>query len=162
MLHDVNAYCGISLQMPAWTSLAGALFCNITKSGAWGGITMKFIGSMSDFPFSDAVIYNGNKVLETVLTGIPPGKSEPVPGGAAGEMKEIFRQLDKVLEAAGLGKKNLCSARIYLKALNRDVGLINEVWQDYLVDHPLSRRCYGVDLQLGMLVEAAFVAEFPE
>jgi enamine deaminase RidA (YjgF/YER057c/UK114 family) len=124
--------------------------------------TMKFIGSMSDFPFSDAVIYNGNKVLETVLTGIPPGKSEPVSGGAANEMKEIFRQLDNVLEEAGLGRKNLCSARIYLKALNRDVGLINEVWQEYLGDHPLSRRCYGVDLQLGMLVEAAFVAEFAE
>ena len=123
---------------------------------------MQFIGSMSNFPFSDAVIYNGNKVLETVLTGITPGTSKPVSGGAAVEMKEIFRQLDDVLEKAGLTRKNLCSARIYLQNVNRDVDQINEVWQEYLGDHPLSRRCYGVDLQLGMLVEAAFVAEFPE
>ena len=122
---------------------------------------MKFIGSLSDFPFSDAVIHNG-KVLDTVLTGIPPGKSEPVAGGAAMEMKEIFRQLDDVLEQAGLGKSDLCSACIYLQQLNRDVDPVNEVWQEYLVDHPLSRRCFGVDLQLGMLVEASFVAEFPE
>ena len=122
---------------------------------------MKFIGSLSDFPFSDAVIHNG-KVLETVLTGIPPGKTEPVPGGATMEMKEIFRQLDDVLEKAGLGKKNLCSARIYLEEVNRDVDQINEIWHEYLGNHPLSRRCYGVDLQLGMLVEAAFIAEFPE
>jgi enamine deaminase RidA (YjgF/YER057c/UK114 family) len=122
---------------------------------------MKFIGSLSDFPFSDAVIHSG-KTLETVLTGIPPGKGKPVPGGAAMEMREIFRQLDNVLEQAGLGKENLCSACIYLQEVNRDVGVVNEVWQEYLVDHPLSRRCFGVNLQLRMLVEAAFVAEFPD
>ena len=122
---------------------------------------MKFIGSLSDFPFSDAVVHNG-KILETVLTGIPPGKTEPVPGGVAMEMKEIFRQLDDILEKAGLSKKNLCSASIYLQEVNRDVDQINEVWQEYLEDHPLSRRCFGVDLQLGMLVEAAFIAEFPD
>jgi enamine deaminase RidA (YjgF/YER057c/UK114 family) len=122
---------------------------------------MKFIGSLSDFPFSDAVIHNG-KVLETVLTGIPPGKEEPVTGGVAMEMREILRQLDIVLQQAGLNRKNLCSACIYLQEVNRDVGAINEVWQEYLVDHPLSRRCFGVNLQLGMLVEAAFVAEIPD
>jgi len=125
------------------------------------GEIMKFIGTMSDFPFSDAVIHNG-KILETVLTGIPPGKSEPISGGVAIEMKEIFRQLDAVLEKAGLSKENLCSACIYLEEVKRDVDQINEVWQEYLGDHPLSRRCYGVNLQAGMLVEAAFVAEFPE
>jgi 2-iminobutanoate/2-iminopropanoate deaminase len=122
---------------------------------------MKFIGSMSDFPFSDAVIHNG-KVLETVLTGIPPGNSEPISGGVSMEMREIFRQLDAVLEEAGLSKKNLCSASIYLQNVNQDVDKINQVWQEYLGDHPLSRRCFGVELQAGMLVEAAFVAEFPE
>ena len=87
---------------------------------------MKFIGSLSDFPFSDAVIYNG-KVLETVLTGIPPGKMKPVPGGVAMEMKEIFRQLDNVLLQAGLNKKNLCSACIYLQDLEHDVDVVNDV-----------------------------------
>ena len=122
---------------------------------------MKFIGSLSDFPFSDAVIHNG-KILETVLTGVPPGEEKPVSGGAAMEMKEIFRQLENVLQQAGLNKKHLCSACIYLQDLKRDVDVVNEVWQEYLVDHPLSRRCFGVDLQFGMFVEAAFIAEFPD
>ena len=122
---------------------------------------MQFIGSKEDFPFSSAVIHSG-KVLETVLTGQPPGSSDPVPGGAAAEITEIFRQLDEILKEAGLTRKNLCSARIYLQHVNRDVGEINEVWKDYLGDHPINRRCYGVDLQAGMLVEAGFVAEFPE
>ena len=122
---------------------------------------MQFIRSKSDFPFSSAVIHSG-KVLETVLTGQPPGSKTPVEGGPGAEMREIFRQLDEVLAEAGLSKKHLCSARIYLEEVNRDVKEVNEVWADYLGDHPVNRRCYGVDLQAGMLVEAGFVAEFPE
>ena len=33
--------------------------------------------------------------------------------------------------------------------------------QAYFAAHPPNRRAYGVDLQVGMLVEAAFVAELP-
>ena len=119
---------------------------------------MQFLRSKDDFPFSSAVIHSGN-VLETVLTGQRPGEATPVPGGPAAEMREIFRQLDEVLAEAGLDKKNLCSARIYLQDVNRDVAEINAVWAEYLGDHPVNRRCYGVDLQAGMLVEAGFVAE---
>jgi enamine deaminase RidA (YjgF/YER057c/UK114 family) len=122
---------------------------------------MKFIRSRDNFPFSDAVIHSG-KVLETVLTGIPPGGSAPVSGGAGAEMREIFGQLDEILEGEGLTKRNLCSARIYLQHVTRDVGEINKEWSDYLGDHPLNRRCYGVELQNGMLAEAAFVAEIPD
>ncbi|MBI83444.1 MAG: hypothetical protein CMJ81_09630 [Planctomycetaceae bacterium] len=121
---------------------------------------MKFLQSNTDKPFSSAVIHSG-KVLETVLTSIPPGGNTPVEGGAAEEMREIFRQLDAILAEAGLSRSNLCSARIYLEEVNRDVDQINQVWKEYLGDHPLNRRCYGVDLQAGMLVEAGFVAEFP-
>ena len=122
---------------------------------------MQFLRSKEGFPFSSAVIHGG-KVFETVLTSLPPGETTPVPGGPGAEMREIFRQLDEVLAEAGLTKKNLCSARIYLQEVNRDVAEINDVWAQYLGDHPLNRRCYGVDLQAGMLVEACFVAEVPE
>lgn len=121
---------------------------------------MRFIQSIPEKSFSAAVIHEG-KVLETVLTGIPPGESKPVEGGAAAEICEIFRQLDDILAEVGLARNNLCSARIYLQHVNRDVPQINEAWREYLGDHPVNRRCYGVDLQVGMLVEAAFVAEFP-
>ena len=122
---------------------------------------MKFIGVRDDFPFASAVVHGG-KTLETVLTGVPPGGDSPVSGGPAAELREIFRQLDEILAGEGLTKQNLCSARIYLEHVTRDVAAINEVWAEYLGDHPVQRRCYGVDLQNGMLVEAGFVAEFPE
>jgi enamine deaminase RidA (YjgF/YER057c/UK114 family) len=121
---------------------------------------MKFLQSKTDFPFSSAVIHGG-QVLETVLTGIPVGGTKPVEGGAGAELREIFSQLDAILAEAGLTKRHLCSARLYLEHVNRDVSQVNEQWMKYLGDHPVNRRCYGVDLQAGMLVEAAFVAEFP-
>ena len=120
---------------------------------------MKFIRSKDGFPFSSAVVHGGN-VLETVLTGTGDD-GKPVPGGPAAEIREIFRQLDEILEGEGLTKKNLCSARLYLQHVNRDIGEINAVWAEYLGDHPVNRRAYGVDLQNGMLVEAGFVAEVP-
>lgn len=122
---------------------------------------MEFIGSNLDRPFSSAVIHSG-RTLETVLTGMKPGTTTPVEGGAAMELREIFRQLDEILATAGVDKTSVCSARIYLQHVNRDVGEINEVWKEYFGTHPPNRRCYGVDLQSGMLVEAGFVAELPD
>ena len=122
---------------------------------------MEFIGSNLDRPFSSAVIHSG-RVLETVLTGIKPGTTTPVEGGAAMELREIFRQLDEVLATAGVDKTSVCSARIYLQHVNRDVGEINKAWKEYFGTHPPNRRCYGVELQSGMLVEAGFVAEMPD
>ena len=122
---------------------------------------MKFIRSRQGFPFSDAVVHSG-RVLETVLTGMPPGGDEPVAGGAGAEIREIFRQLDEILEGEGLTRRSLCSARLYLQHVNRDIAEVNEAWAEYLGDHPINRRAYGVDLQRGMLVEAGFVAEIPD
>jgi enamine deaminase RidA (YjgF/YER057c/UK114 family) len=122
---------------------------------------MEFIGSNLDRPFSSAVIHSG-RTLETVLTGMKPGTTTPVEGGAAMEMREIFRQLDEILVTAGVDKTSVCSARIYLQYVNRDVGEINIAWKEYFGTHPPNRHCYGVDLQSGMLVEAGFVAELPD
>ena len=120
---------------------------------------MQFYKTKDAFPFSSAVSYQG-RVLETVLTGIPQDGSGPVEGGAAAEMAEIFRQLAAILAEAGLDKTAVCSARLYLQHVNRDIAEVNETYKAYFGDHPPNRRAYGVDLQAGMLVEAAFVAEF--
>lgn len=122
---------------------------------------MKFINTKEGFPFSAAVIHRGG-TLETVLTAIPQGQTKPIAGGAAAEMTEIFRQLDAILAQAGLNKTHICSARLYLQNVNDDIAAVNEVYAAYFGSHPPNRRAYGVDLQVGMLVEAAFVAELPE
>lgn len=121
---------------------------------------MKFLRTNSTFPFSTAVIHSG-RTLETVLTGIVPGTSVPIAGGVEAEMREIFRQLDEILAEAGVDKTAIASVRIYLQHVNADVAAINAIYKEYFGSHAPNRRCYGVDLQVNMQVEAAFVAELP-
>lgn len=119
---------------------------------------MQFIDSNTDFPISSAVVHSG-RVFEAVVTGIPDGQRKPVTGGAAEEMREAFRQLDVLLAQAGVDKSAVCTARLYLHDVLTDVAEVNVVWKEYFGSHPVVRRCYGVVLQAGMKVEAAFTAE---
>ena len=121
---------------------------------------MRFINSRSDFPFSVAVEYSG-RILEAVLTGIPGGAKRPVAGGVQAELREIFRQLDNILAQVGVEKTAIASARLYLQDVTGDIAAVNQVWVEYFGSHPPNRRAYGVNLQAGILVEAAFVAELP-
>lgn len=121
---------------------------------------MKFIDSDTEFPISSAVVHSG-KVFEAVVTGIPDGSRRPVEGGAATEMREAFRQLDLLLAEAGVDRSAICTARLYLQDVRADIGAVNVVWKEYFGNHPVCRRAYGVELQAGMLVEAAFTAEIP-
>ncbi len=121
---------------------------------------MRFIDSDTNFPISSAVVHNG-RVFEAVVTGIPDGESKPVPGGAAAEMREIFRQLDILLAEAGIDRRAVCTARLYLQDVRAEIAQVNVVWKEYFGDHPVVRRAYGVELQSGMRVEAAFTAELP-
>ena len=78
--------------------------------------------------------YRG-RVLETVIVPIPDGQAEPVPGGAAAEMREIFYQLDQVLAAAGADRAAVVSVRLFLQHVNRDIAAVNEVYKAYFNGH---------------------------
>src|SRR3569623_649594 len=103
---------------------------------------MKFLLTSSTFPFSTAVIHSG-RTLETVLTPIPNGQIKPVSGGVGAELREIFRQLDHVLQLAGIGKQSIVSCRLYLQDVMRDIAEANAVYAEYFGDHPPNRRAYG-------------------
>lgn len=119
---------------------------------------MQFLRTSPTFPFSAGVIHSG-RTLEVVLTPMRPGEQQPVPGGVAEELREIFRQLDEILAEAKVDKTAVASVRLYLQYVTRDIGEVNALYKEYFGSHPPNRRAYGVDLQAGMLVEAAFVAE---
>ena len=121
---------------------------------------MRFVGVRTDFPVSNSVVYAGY-VFQTELTGIPPGETQAVPGGAGAELREIFAQLDRVLKEVGLDKTHVVSAKLYLQDLQRDLPEVEEVCDKYFGSHRPSRGIYGVDLRPGLLVEAAFVANVP-
>jgi enamine deaminase RidA (YjgF/YER057c/UK114 family) len=100
--------------------------------------------------------------MEALLTGIPSGANAPVAGGAGAEMREIFRQYDELLKEAGVDRTAVVSVRLYLQDVVRDIAEVNAIYREYFGSHPPNRRAYGVDLQTGMLVEAAIVAELPQ
>jgi enamine deaminase RidA (YjgF/YER057c/UK114 family) len=70
-----------------------------------------------------------------------------------------FASSTRCLRDAGIDKSAICTARLYLEDVRRDIAEVNVVWKEYFGNHPVVRRAYGVDLQSGMLVEAAFTAE---
>ena len=121
---------------------------------------MQVLRTSKTFPFSAAVIHSG-RTLEAVLTGIRPDESTPVPGGVEAELREIFRQLDEILAEAGVDRTAIVSVRLYLQDVNGEIGRANEIYKEYFGSHPPNRRAYGVDLQVGMRIEGAFVAELP-
>lgn len=123
---------------------------------------MEFI-HLADFaaPFPSGVITQSSRLLETVLVGLAPGTHSPVPGGAGKEMERIFAQLDEILSGQGVDRTAVASVRLYLQNINEDIGDVNAAYSAYFGDHQPCRRAYGVELQLGMRVEVAFVAELP-
>jgi len=110
----------------------------------------------------DAVITNSRRLLESVLVGFPPGAKAPVPGGVQAELRRIFEQLDKILKDQGVDRTAVASARLYLQRVNEDIAAANVVYKEFFGSHRPSRRAYGVDLQVGMSIEAAFVVELPD
>ena len=122
---------------------------------------MEMINPKPDFPFSDAVITESGRLLETVLVGFLPNSKQTPPGGVQAELRCIFEQLDQILDSQGVGRTAVASVRLYLEQVNKDIAAANEVYKEYFGDHKPSRRAYGVDLQHGLRIEAAFVVELP-
>ncbi len=118
---------------------------------------MRLIRTSPSDCISSGVAHSGS-VIEVVLTGIPQGGAHPVAGGVVPEIGEIFRQLDEILLPEDLSRLHICSGRVYLAEVD-DVEAVNVEWRRYFEGHAPNRQCYGVALQLGMQVEAAFVIE---
>jgi enamine deaminase RidA (YjgF/YER057c/UK114 family) len=120
----------------------------------------EFKNPYKSFPICDAVVYTG-RIMETVITPIPDGQSTPVPGAAREHMIEICKQLDEVLALCHAKRQHVVSVRLYLADVNRDIAQVNEVYKAYFAGCSPMRIAVGVQLQAGMLVEAAFLTELP-
>lgn len=120
----------------------------------------EFINPSKTFPFADAVVYSG-RVMEVVICPIPDGQKTPVPGDAADHMREICKQIDEVADWFGLDKTCVISVRLYVQNVNQNIAKINAVYKEYFGSHTPVRCAVGVDLQVGMLVEAVVRCEIP-
>lgn len=108
-------------------------------------------------PYSQAV-EAGDWVFCSGQIGLDPGTGQLVGGGTAAEAEQVMKNLQAVLEAAGLGFAQVVRTTVYLLDLT-DFAAVNEIYARYVrVPYP-ARATVGVAaLPRGARVEIDAVA----
>lgn len=78
-------------------------------------------------PYSQAVLTKGTLYASGQL-GIDPKTGDIVAGGVAEETKQVFRNIEAILKAAGMTKSNIVKTTCYLSDM-ADFAAMNEVYQ---------------------------------
>jgi 2-iminobutanoate/2-iminopropanoate deaminase len=81
-----------------------------------------------------------------------------VEGGVGPQTTQTIRNIQQILEAAGVGLSNVVKMNVYLSDMS-DFQLMNEAYMEAIGDSPPARITVGgVDLALGSAVEIDCVA----
>ncbi len=107
--------------------------------------------------FSHAVIA-GDFVHVAGSLGTVGDSTELVEGGVGPQTTQTIRNIERILEAAGVGLGNVVKMNVYLSDM-ADFQLMNEAYMEAIGDSPPARITVGgVDLALGGAVEIDCVA----
>ena len=107
--------------------------------------------------FSHAVIA-GDFVHVAGSLGTVGDSTELVEGGVGPQTTQTIRNIERILEATGLGLGNVVKMNVYLSDM-ADFQLMNEAYMEAIGDSPPARITVGgVDLALGGAVEIDCVA----
>jgi 2-iminobutanoate/2-iminopropanoate deaminase len=107
--------------------------------------------------FSHAVIA-GDLVHVAGSLGTVGDTTELVEGGVGPQTTQTIRNIERILEATGLGLGNVVKMNVYLSDM-ADFQLMNEAYMEAIGDSPPARITVGgVDLALGGAVEIDCVA----
>ncbi len=107
--------------------------------------------------FSHAVIA-GDFVHVAGSLGTVGDTTELVEGGVGPQTTQTIRNIERILEATGLGLGNVVKMNVYLSDM-ADFQLMNEAYMEAIGDSPPARITVGgVDLALGGAVEIDCVA----
>jgi len=118
----------------------------ITTGGAPGAIG----------PYSQA-IRSGDFVFCSGQIGLDPATGELVDGVEA-QAERVLRNLQSVLDAAGLGFDDVVKTTIFLADVN-DFATVNGIYGRYMPDPPPARSTIGVAaLPKGALIEMEMIA----
>jgi 2-iminobutanoate/2-iminopropanoate deaminase len=108
-------------------------------------------------PYSQAVIA-GNMFFASGQLGLDPATGKIVDGGAKEQAQQALKNVKALLEAAGLGFKNVVQVQIFLADL-ADFAQVNEVYKTFFSDPYPARSTFQVaGLPLGGKVEIQTVA----
>jgi 2-iminobutanoate/2-iminopropanoate deaminase len=107
--------------------------------------------------FSHAVIA-GDFVHVSGSLGTVGDSTELVEGGVGPQTTQTIRNIETILEAAGVGLSNVVKVSVYLSDMS-DFQVMNEAYIEAIGDSPPARITVGgVDLALGGAVEIDCVA----
>ncbi|HVN98386.1 MAG TPA: RidA family protein [Syntrophorhabdaceae bacterium] len=109
-------------------------------------------------PYSQAVLSTGGEYL--FLSG-QLGldlSGAIVKGSVEAEAKQVFANIEAVLAAAGMGRRNVVKTTIFLKDMN-DFSVVNSLYETFFGDHRPARSTIEVSrLPKGGLIEIEAIA----
>ena len=111
-------------------------------------------------PLSEAVRVGDTLYLSGVV-GVVPGELKVVPGGLAAEARQALGNVRTMLEAQGLGLKNVVKCTVMLADI-AEWGAFNEVSKEFFSAPYPARAAFGASgLALGARVEVECIAAYP-
>lgn len=109
-------------------------------------------------PYSQAIIA-GHLVYTAGQIALDPATMEIVPGDVAAETRQVMRNLQAVLEAAGTSLRRVIKTTVFLVDM-ADFAAMNAVYGEAFGDHRPARSTVAVaSLPKGVRVEIDVVAE---
>jgi 2-iminobutanoate/2-iminopropanoate deaminase len=108
-------------------------------------------------PYSVATKF-GDLIFTAGQLGFDPQTGELVPGGIEAETRQVFANLQNVLEAAGSSLDNVLKTTVFLRDIN-DFARMNAVYAEFFKENCPARSAFQVGaLPKGGAVEIECVA----
>ncbi len=112
----------------------------------------KAIGPYSQAIRTDGMVYTAGQIALDPVTG------ELVAGGVEEQTRQVFKNLQNVLEAAGSSFGHVVKTTVFLKDMN-DFPKMNAIYAEYFGENPPARSTVAVAvLPKGGLIEIEVVA----
>ncbi|HOW44168.1 MAG TPA: Rid family detoxifying hydrolase [Candidatus Aminicenantes bacterium] len=112
-------------------------------------------------PYSQAVRW-GNLLFVSGQVGIDPASGQLVEGGIEAQARQVFRNLEAVLAAAGINFRRVLKATVLLKDMAH-FKTVNAIYAEFVPPPFPARAAFAVkDLPLGAEVEIEAIAAMPE
>ena len=111
-------------------------------------------------PYSIGIQF-GNLIFTAGQAGIDPQTGEIVPGGIAAETRQVFINLQAILEAAGSSLENVVKTTVFLRDMN-EFATMNSVYAEFFTSiFPARTTVQAAALPKDAAVEIEAVAVAP-
>ncbi|HFB68542.1 MAG TPA: RidA family protein [Calditrichae bacterium] len=111
-------------------------------------------------PYNQAIVWN-NLVFTAGQIAIDPASGNIVEGGVQEQTRQVLKNLEAVLKAAGSGLEYVIKTTVFLKNMD-DFSAMNDVYATFFTDTPPARSAVEVArLPKDVLVEIECVAIIP-